>query len=163
MTIQQNTVVTMIYQLFSISQEGDPILLEEKTADDPLEFIYGLGTLLPKVEENIANQTAGFQKQINLVPEDSFGVYRSDLQLWMPVEKFPQTIELKLGMKFQTQGPDGEVISVIVKEVKEDKVLVDGNHPLAGLNLLFDLKVVRVRQATADEIAKKEVIPQQLH
>lgn len=163
MTVQENTVVSMVYQLFSISQEGNHVLLEEKTVEDPLEFIYGLGTLLPKVEKSIANQTAGFQKQIKLIPEDSFGVYRSDLQIWIPVEKFPSTVELKLGMKFQTQGPEGEVISVIVKEVKEDKVLVDGNHPLAGLDLLFDLKIMRVRQATEDEIAKKEVIPELLH
>ena len=163
MMVQTNSVVSLVYQLFSISQDGQQILLEEKTVDDPLDFIFGQGVLLPKVEESIENQTAGFQKQVRLMPEDSFGVYRSELQIWIPMEKFPQTVELKLGMKFQTQGPKGGVVSVIVKEIKDDKVLVDGNHPLAGLELLFDLKVLRVRKATEEELVKKEVIPQTLH
>jgi FKBP-type peptidyl-prolyl cis-trans isomerase SlyD len=60
-------------------------------------------------------------------------------------------------MKFQTQGPGEDVLSVMVKEIKDDKVLIDGNHPLAGLKIQFDVEIIRVRAATAEEIATGEV------
>jgi FKBP-type peptidyl-prolyl cis-trans isomerase SlyD len=81
----------------------------------------------------------------------------------MERSKFPKDLELELGMKFQTQGPAGKVLSVIVKDIKDDKVLVDGNHPLAGLSLKFALNVLRVRKATDQELAKQEVDPTLIH
>lgn len=163
MLVDLQTVVTLSYQLFSIGENGSPLLLEERTVDDPLEFLYGQGTLLPKVEELLMGQGFGYETQVELDPRDAFGLHNPNLQIWMPKQQFPSDLELQLGMKFQTQGPDGTVMSVIVKEIADDKVLVDGNHPLAGLKLRFDLKIQRVRKATEEEVIKKQVDPTQLH
>ena len=163
MVIGKDKVVSLSYQLFSLGEGQAPLLIEERTVDDPLEFIFGQGVLLPKVEEVITGQSRGFQTEINLHPNDAFGLHRPEMQTWLGKDKFPKGQELELGMKFQTQGPNGDVISVIVKEVTDDKVMIDGNHPLAGLKVRFDLKVLRVREATEEELLKKEVNPTQLH
>ncbi len=163
MVVGKDKVVTISYQLFSLGENQQPILIEERSVDDPLEFLFGQGVLLPKVEEKLKGQAYGFQTEVNLHARDAFGLHQPDLQTWVPQSNFPQDKELELGMKFQTQGPNGQVISVIVKELKDDKVLIDGNHPLAGLGLRFDIKILRVREATEEELVKKEVDPTQLH
>ena len=139
------------------------IPIEDRSVDDPLEFLFGQGVLLPKVEETLRGKTHGFKTEIELHPRDAFGLHREELQTWMERSKFPKDLELELGMKFQTQGPAGKVLSVIVKDIKDDKVLVDGNHPLAGLSLKFALNVLRVRKATDQELAKQEVDPTLIH
>lgn len=164
MNIKKDTVVTMAYQLMSIPQgekneeiTSPDILLEERNADDPLEFIYGHGTLLKVVEDKILNQSAGYISSLVIYPEVGYGLYNPDLQTWIELSRFPKGKELKLGMKFQTQGPNGDAIAVIVKEIKEERALIDGNHPLAGLVLRFDLRIIRVREATAQEMATGQV------
>lgn len=163
MVIGKDKVVTLSYQLFSLGEGQAPLLIEERTVDDPLEFLFGQGVLLPKVEESLLGQGRGFQSEINLHPNDAFGLHRPELQAWLEKDKFPKEQSIELGMKFQTQGPGGDVISVIVKEITDDKVMIDGNHPLAGLKIRFDMKVLRVREATQEELIKKEVSPSQLH
>jgi FKBP-type peptidyl-prolyl cis-trans isomerase SlyD len=163
MVIGQDKVVTLSYQLFTLGDNQQPVLVEERTVDDPLEFLFGQGVLLPKVEEAIKGKAYGFQTEVNLHARDAFGLHRPELQTWIPQSRFPKDTPLELGMKFQTQGPQGDVISVIVKEIKDDQVMIDGNHPLAGLGLRFELKVLRVREATEAELLKKEVDLTQLH
>lgn len=163
MMVAKDKVVSLSYQLFSLGEGQGPVLLEERTVDDPLEFIFGQGVLLPKVEEALEGQGFGFEAEVNLHARDAFGLHHPELQQWMPKSHFPNNAELELGMKFQTQGPNGDVISIIIKEIQDEKVLVDGNHPLAGLSLRFQLKVLRVREATEAELLKKEVDPTQLH
>lgn len=163
MIVDKGTVVTLAYQLFSINESPQEILLEERSVDDPLEFIFGNGVLLPKVEEAIQGKGFGYETKIDLHPRDAFGLHDPQLQRFIPKNNFPKEMDLQLGMKFQTQGPSGDVISVIVKEIKDDEVLVDGNHPLAGLSLRFDIKIMRVREATEEELAKDQVDPTQLH
>ena len=159
--IDTTTVVTLKYQLFAVepTQPSDKILIEERLSDNPLEFLYGQKQLLTAVEAHLLQQTPGHKAELRLPPKDAFGLYREDLRVKMPQEKFPKDVKLTLGMKFQTQGPEGQVISVIVKEIHEDYALVDGNHPLAGLGIFFDLEVLRVRKATPDELAQKKAIP----
>lgn len=163
MLVGKDKVITLSYQLFSLGEGQVPILIEERSVEDPLEFLYGQGVLLSKVEEAIAGKSYGYEAEVNLHARDAFGLHRPELQTWMSQDKFPKDQELELGMKFQTQGPDGQVISVIVKDLKEDKVLIDGNHPLAGLSLRFHVKVLRVREATEKEKLTQEVDPTQLH
>ncbi len=163
MVVDKDKVVTISYQLFSLGEGQGPVLIEERTVDDPLEFLFGQGVLLPKVEEAIKGKSYGFQTEINLHARDAFGLHHPELQTWLEKDKFPKESGIQLGMKFQTQGPSGDVISVIVKEITDDKVMIDGNHPLAGLSLRFDIKILRVREATEAELMKNEVDPTQLH
>lgn len=155
MLIDNNKVITLAYQIAALPQEenGKEVLLEERTAEEPLEFIFGTGALLNFVEESLRGQSSGFIKSLTVYPEDGYGYYNEKLLTWMDKSKFPKGMDLKLGMKFQTQGPNGDPIAVILKEIKDNKVLIDGNHPLAGMVLRFDLRVLRVREASAKELA----------
>lgn len=159
MLIGENKVVTLSYQLFSLGESGtqEPGFIEERTVDDPVEFLYGQGQLLSAVEKKIVGQSAGYQANISLHPRDAFGLYNEGLVQWYDKEKMPTNEALQIGMKFQTHGPDGQVLAVMVKDIQGDKVLLDGNHPLAGLHVRFDLKILRVREATSEEIASKTV------
>jgi FKBP-type peptidyl-prolyl cis-trans isomerase SlyD len=161
--IEKDRVVSLFYQLYSLGDNQTPILIEERSVDDPLEFLFGRSILLPKVEQLIKGKSRGFHGQVDLHPNDAFGIHHPDLVVEIERSKFPKEPELQLGMKFQTQGPKGDVMAVIVKEINDDKVLVDGNHPLAGLHLRFDLKILRVREALPEEIASGEVKTTHLH
>ncbi len=156
MKINDSTVVSLCYQL--IVEEGDQsVVIDERKSQDPVEFVYGCGMLLPAVEEALANKTVGYKNSLLLPAEKAFGEYKPELEQWLPRAHFPKNVELKVGMKFQTQGPSEDVISAIVKEIKEDEVLLDGNHPLAGAQVRFELEVLRVREATDEEIATGQV------
>lgn len=156
MKISESTVVSLCYQL--LVEEGDQsIVMDERLRQDPIEFVYGSGEILPAVEEALLNKTVGFKVDLLLTPDKAFGEYKPELEQSLPRAHFPKNVELKVGMKFQTQGPSDEVISVIVKEIKDDEVLLDGNHPLAGAQVRFELEVLRVRAATEEELATGQV------
>ncbi len=151
MKINDCTVVTLAYELFI--KEGEELhLMDKRDRHDPVEFVFGLGILLPKVEEAIVDKTVGYKKEMVLLPSDAYGEPIPELEQWVDREKFPKDIELKVGMKFQTQGTDGEVISAMIKELNDTQVKLDGNHPLAGFVVHFNLEVLRVREATDEEI-----------
>lgn len=123
---------------------------------DPVEFFYGGDDLLPKVEEALAGQAEGFEARLHLEPEHAFGDYRSELVCFEARALFPAEVEP--GMQFEGL-PDGAVTPDMpadaiytVTEVYPDHVVLDGNHPLAGIALRLELKVRAVRAATADEI-----------
>ncbi len=123
---------------------------------EPLEFFYGGDDLLPKVEEALAGQAAGFETQLHLEPEHAFGDYRSELVCFEARELFPA--ELEPGMQFEGL-PEGAVTADMpadaiytVTEVYPEHVVLDGNHPLAGIALRLQLQVRAVRAATAEEI-----------
>ncbi len=161
MKIDESTVVTLAYELF-IKEDENLHLMDHRDRNDPVEFVFGLGVLLPKVEEAILHQTLGFKKEMVLTPQDAYGDHVADLAQWVSRTKFPKDLELKVGMKFQTQGTDGEVLSAMIKELKDDQILLDGNHPLAGYVVHFNLEVLRVREATEDEIVSG-LVKRQFH
>lgn len=128
---------------------------------DPVEFFYGGDDLLAKLEEAIAGQAAGFEADLHLEPEHAFGDYNADLVCFEDRGLFPEGIEE--GMQFdglpegaRTVGMPAEAIYTIT-EIYPDHVVLDGNHPLAGVALRLAVKVVAVREATAEETASKSV------
>jgi FKBP-type peptidyl-prolyl cis-trans isomerase SlyD len=157
MVIGPNTVVTLSYTLSVSAPDGTLSPLETRAKQNPIEFFYGHGMLLPAVEKNIEKQTAGYRATLVLPPRDAFGEFDAKLETWYQKDKLPKGVPLQIGLKFQTQGPGGEVISVLLKDIQGDKVLLDGNHPLAGATVEFDFEVLRVRAATAEEAASGQV------
>ena len=129
--------------------------------NEPVEFFYGGDDLLEKVEETLAGYEAGAQVQLQLEPEHAFGDYRANLVCFEDRKLFPK--ELEVGMAFEglpkghaTPDMPGDVI-YIVTEVFPEHVVLDGNHPLAGVTLQLHLTVVAVREATADEQDNRSV------
>lgn len=150
MLIAAPCVVALTWQL--ADAQGQPI--DELT--EPVEFFYGGEDLLPKVEEALAGQTAGHEAHLHLEPEHAFGDYRSELVCFEDRALFPDNVEP--GMQFDGL-PDGAVTPDMpsetlytVTEVYPSHVVLDGNHPLAGMALRLHLKVRDVRAATAEEL-----------
>ena len=138
----------MTYQI--IDPQGQ--CLDERTPDDPLLFIFGRGTILPKVESMLQDQTSGYSEKIHVTAKEGFGEFRQDLVVKIPRGHFSKEYDLQPGVKFQTNGPNGESITLTILEIGEEDVVADGNHPLSGVDLIFDVRVLNVRKATKDEL-----------
>jgi len=151
MQIAPNTVVTLAYRV--TDSEGNLIDAGEK----PLVYLHGgHGGIFEKIENELEGQTAGFQKDIRLQPEEAFGEFDAELVLVESREMFPEEIEV--GMQFERATEEGEDdMLYTITDIAADKVVVDGNHPLAGMALLFSCTVSKVRAATAEEIAHGHV------
>lgn len=151
MQIARNTVVSLHYELFSSDGE-----LIEKT-DDPIEYLHGgYDGIFSLVEKTLTGKKAGESCDVHLQPADAFGEHDADLVCIEPRTQFPAQIEV--GMRFQgeTEGAD-EPLIYTVTDIAEKKVVVDGNHPLAGKALRFHCTVKAVRKATAEELAHGHV------
>ena len=146
MQVAQDTVVSINYEL--LNSEGEVI---EKT-DEPIEYLHGgYDGIFSRVEEALSGKTAGESCDVYLQPHDAFGDYDEKLVQIEPRAKFPPKIEV--GMRFEGEaGDSGHAMIYTVTDIAEDKVVVDGNHPLAGMTLHFDVKIVEVRDATAEEL-----------
>lgn len=146
MLIEENTWVTVRYRLFDSQGEA----LEE--GDREWTYLHGgYGAIFPKIEAALAGHAAGHTTTLYLEPDDTFGDYDASLLRIAPRARFPD--ELEPGMTFESvpgESPDGELYTVT--DLTEDTVVLDGNHPLAGMALRFDLEVDDVRAATGDEI-----------
>jgi FKBP-type peptidyl-prolyl cis-trans isomerase SlyD len=149
MKIAKNTVVSVAYKL----SDAQGNLIEE--SDEPMVYLHGgYDGTFPKIEEELDGHEAGFETSIQLEPQDAFGEYDPDLVKIEPRDRFPEPLEV--GMQFEGTPEEGDEdldsLVYVVTDVAEDKVVLDGNHPLAGMALRFALTVKDVRPATEDEI-----------
>ena len=151
MQVTQDTVVMLTYELL----DADGELIE--SSDAPIAYLHGgYDGIFPLVERALAGKTVGEQCRVRLEPEDAFGDYDAELVRMEPREKFPGNLEV--GMRFEGRGEEsGATVIYTVTDVAEDKVVVDGNHPLAGQTLHFSCTVTGVRAATAEELAHGHV------
>nr|WP_198984478.1 peptidylprolyl isomerase [Herbaspirillum sp. ASV7] len=152
MKIAKNTVVSVNYKL----SDAQNNLIEQSS--EPMVYLHGgYQNTLPKIEEALDGKEAGYQTTIQVEPEDAFGEYDSELVKIEPVERLPQPLEV--GMQFEGSPDDDGEESVIftVTEVADGKAVLDGNHPLAGIALRFELSVTEVRAASEEEVAHGHV------
>lgn len=150
MKIEKDTAVTLRFKVSSA--EGK--LIEENA--DPMVYLHGgYGNTLPKIEEALEGQLPGYQVTLQLQPQDAFGLRDESLLRTLPKTQFPPGV--KVGGQLEGHGDDGRVQIFNVMKIKGDTVLLDGNHPLAGKELRFNLKVMDVRAASEEEIAHQHV------
>ncbi|HXF68073.1 MAG TPA: peptidylprolyl isomerase [Burkholderiales bacterium] len=157
MQIAKDTVVSIAYELYDA--EGQLI---EKSGD-PLQYLHGgYHGIFPLVEQALAGKSVGEGCRVRLEPQDAFGEYDAGRVHVEPRAKFPP--DVAVGMQFEGRSADsGETLIYTVTDVAADKVVVDGNHPLAGRTLHFACTVTAVRAATAEEIAHGHVHGPQDH
>lgn len=153
MKIAKNTVVTVNYKL-SDAQDN---LIED--GSEPMVYLHGdYENTLPKIEEELDGKETGYSNTIQIEPDDAFGEYDPALVKVEPRDRLPEPLEV--GMQFEGM-PDGdadeEAMIFTVTDIADDKVVLDGNHPLAGIALRFSLTVADVRAATDEEIAHGHV------
>lgn len=151
MQIGKDTVVELSYEL----TDADGKLIER--TEDPIEYLHGgYDGIFPLVEQALAGKSVGDNCRVRLEPDDAFGEYDAELMHLEPRSKFPP--DVAVGMRFEGRGVEsGTKLVYTVTDVAEDKVVVDGNHPLAGRTLQFTCTVTAVRAATAEEIAHGHV------
>lgn len=154
MKVEKNKVVSLAYSIFN----KDGRLLEVRSPEDPVEFLVGHGQILQVLEDKILGETEGFMGQFIFAPEEAHGEYRTELVIQMDREQFPKDISIEKGMKFESRGPKGEQLALHVLDIQGDHVLVDGNHPLAGETLQFEVKILDVREAAKEEIIRGRVL-----
>jgi FKBP-type peptidyl-prolyl cis-trans isomerase SlyD len=150
MKIEKDTAVTLRYKMSDLQGK----LLEQ--SDAPMVYLHGgYDNTFPKLEAALQGQTVGFQAQLELQPQDAFGLRDESLLQTIPKSQFPPGV--KVGGQLQGQGEDGQVQIFNVMKIKGDTVMLDGNHPLAGKAIRLAVSVIGVRAASAEEIAHRHV------
>jgi FKBP-type peptidyl-prolyl cis-trans isomerase SlyD len=148
MAVAKDKVVSIDYTLKS--DEGQ--VLDTSSGKPPLAYLHGAGNIIPGLEEALEGKAAGDQLNVQIPPERAYGSRDEKLVQAVPRTAFEGAPELQRGMQFQANTNMGPRLLTIV-EVAPDKITVDANHPLAGVTLNFDVKVVDVRDATAEELS----------
>jgi FKBP-type peptidyl-prolyl cis-trans isomerase SlyD len=144
-------VVTLNYRV----SDPDGNLIDE--GNQPLSYLHGgFNGIFARIEEALQGRDVGDELEVKLQPEEAFGEYDESLVFIEPLSLFPENIEV--GMQFERTSEDGDDERIYtITDIAEGKVVVDGNHPLAGLALIFSCTVAGVRSATAEELAHGHV------
>jgi len=147
MQIANDKVVTIHYTL--TNDEGD--LLDSSKDQDPLAYLHGSGNIIPGLENALTGRSIGDTFKIEIAPEDGYGVRDNEMVQSVPRSAFEGVDDIEPGMQFQAQSPDGiQLVTVI--DIDGDEVILDGNHPMAGITLHFDVEVTDIREATHEEL-----------
>ena len=131
-------------------------VVDSNKGQAPLEYIGGKQQIIPGLEKEVENMEVGEEKTVVVPASEAYGERNEELVETLPKSQF-EGIELQKGMTLYGQSPDGQVIAVTVKDFDENSVTVDYNHPLAGEDLTFDVKLVGKREATTDEVLSGQV------
>lgn len=150
--VSQNKAVYFNYTL--TNDNGDTL---DQSNGQPLAYLHGFGNIIPGLENALLGKSAGDKLTVTVEPADAYGEYSSDAVQEVPRANFQGVDNIEAGMQFQSQTEDGHVMLVTVRDVQDDIVVVDANHPLAGERLTFDVEITEVRDATEEELAHGHV------
>ncbi len=142
MKIGKNTVVTFEYELSDHTGES----IDSSRSSGPLTYVHGEGRLVPGLEAALEGYEAGDQLEIVVDPEGAYGWHDAARVEWLPKTALAPDGDVAVGMRFQSQTPTGIVVATVTR-VEGDHALVDANHPLAGKELHFEVKILAVRPA----------------
>lgn len=126
---------------YSLTVDG--AIVDQTTEEHPFEFTQGTNEIIPSLQEEIAGMSAGESKTVTLPPEKAFGPVNPEAIVEVPRKNLPEG-DIQIGMVLTTTSPDGQVLRALVKEVKDDSAVIDFNHPLAGKEVVFTVKVLDV-------------------
>lgn len=152
MQVCKNSVVTLDYSV------SDPDGNVVDPGREPLVYLHGgFDDVFPMIEEALQGKTVGESISVKMQPEDAFGEYDPELVQVEPRDRFPEHLEVGLQFEGAAEGDDDDVIIYRVTEIADGKVVLDGNHPLAGSALIFTCTVTAVRPASEEEITHGHV------
>jgi len=149
MPIAQNDVVSIHYTL---RDDADKVI-DSSSSGQPLTYLHGHGNLIPGLERELTGKSAGDRLKVRIAPADGYGEHDRALVQQVPRRALKGIADLKVGMRLQAGGHH----TVTVTRIAGDMVTLDGNHPLAGQNLHFEVEVTKVRAATEEELAHGHV------
>lgn len=148
MQITNNTAVTIHYTLTNDAGEE----IDSTRGNEPLVYLHGKGSIIIGLEKALSNKSAGDKFNVHVEAADAYGEFSEHMIQVISKEMFDGIDNLEVGMQFNAAVNSGTSI-ITIKKIDGDNVTIDGNHPLAGQALNFDIEVVNVRLATKDEIA----------
>lgn len=152
MIVAQDAVVLINYTLKNDAGE----VLDKSEAGEPLAYLHGRGNLIPGLEKQIEGKQAGDKLNVSIAPADGYGEHSDDLIQRIPRRSLQGVGNVKVGMQLHAQTEQG-VQTFTVTQLIGDMVTIDGNHPLAGQTLHFDVEVAEVREATEEELSHGHV------
>jgi FKBP-type peptidyl-prolyl cis-trans isomerase SlyD len=146
--ITKNKVVEIHYILTG----DDKQTIDASEKDSPLPYLHGYQQIVPGLEKALAGKKVGDKLTVEVSPEEGYGTFNEELVKEIEKDQFPNGSKIEAGEMFEASGPDGNPMIIRITEVKDDTVTIDGNHPLAGKNLFFDIEIVSIREATKEEL-----------
>jgi len=146
--IADKHVVSFHYTLTN----SDGETLDSSQGRDPLSYLHGAQNIVPGLERELDGKTVGDALQVVVQPAEGYGEFNPALVQQVPMNAFDGVGQVEVGMQFQAQGPEGQTTMITVREVGEEEVTIDANHPLAGQTLHFDVTIEDIRPATGEEI-----------
>jgi FKBP-type peptidyl-prolyl cis-trans isomerase SlyD len=152
MKVEKNRVVAIDYTLTDDNNQ----VLDSSSGSEPLEYLHGYDNIIPGLERALEGKAAGDKFTVAVSAADAYGERDEKLIMNVPLDRFEGIESLEKGMQFEAQTPDGYRI-VTVTEVEDKTVTIDGNHPLAGVDLNFDVAITSIREAKAEELSHGHV------
>ena len=152
MTININKVVTLDYTL---TDDHGEIL--DQSSNGQFAYLHGANNIIPGLENALTGKKAGDSLTVKVSPELGYGQRDEKLSQVVGIDMFESPDDVEVGLQFHAESGDGNRIVITVTKVEGSEVTIDGNHPLAGVSLNFDVKVVAVRDATEQEMTHKHV------
>jgi len=147
MQISKNTVVTLNYTLKN--DQGETL---DESQDGSFLYMHGVGGIIPGLENQLEGKTAGDTLTAHIEPADGYGERDDSMVQVVPRDMFEAGHPIEEGIQFHAESPEGDMLTVTVTKIDGDDVTVDGNHPLAGVALNFDINIVDIREASKEEI-----------
>ncbi len=149
MTIQNQKAVTINYTL-----KDDQGKIIDQSNDGSFCYLHGADNIIPGLENALTGKSKDEKFDLVIKPEDAYGEYNSEFTQVVERSMFDeeQADNLEAGMQFHSQSEDGAMVMITISEINGDKITIDGNHPLAGITLHYDVHIVDVRDATEEEI-----------
>lgn len=152
MAIEQNSVVTIHYTL----KDDAGAVIDSSLSSDPIAYLHGHGNLVPGLERELEGKNAGDKVSVSVAPDQGYGEYDKNLVQQVPRRALQGIGNVKVGLRLQAQTPQGVRVMTVTRLVG-DMVTLDGNHPLAGKNLNFEVEITDVRAATEEELSHGHV------
>jgi len=139
--VKQNDTVKVHYT----GKLADGQVFDSSEGKEPIEFTLGQGQLIPGFEKGLIDMKVNEKKTVTIPKEEAYGEPRQELIQEVQKDQLPEEIKPEVGMGLVSKTPDGKEMNLVVAEVKDETIVVDGNHPLAGKDLVFDLEVVEIK------------------
>jgi FKBP-type peptidyl-prolyl cis-trans isomerase 2 len=145
--VKENNTVKVNYT----GKLADGQVFDSSEGKEPIEFTLGQGQLIPGFEKGLIDMKLNEKKTITVAKEEAYGDVNKDLIQEVKKTELPQDMTPEVGMGLVSKSPDGQEMNLMVVEVKDESIVIDGNHPLAGKELVFDLEVIEIKEATVTE------------
>jgi FKBP-type peptidyl-prolyl cis-trans isomerase SlyD len=147
MNINKNLVVSFDYTL----TDGNKQVLDSSSGSGPLSYLHGHDNIIPGLEKELESKKEGDAFKVTIPAAEAYGERDEHLVANIPLDQFEDAAVVEEGMQFQAESPEGDRIVTVIK-VANGMATIDANHPLAGVDLTFDVKIVAIREATAEEL-----------